>query len=315
MRAWLRLSLVFSIAGLLASRIGLLVHEFVGHGGMAYALGGTVPNWRLFLFGGGWIQYKRNPWYSSGQEITIALAGCGSELIFASLVYLVSTRLAGVPRAIARIAAMLLCAHTCVYIATGTHYGYGDGMKLHGVLSPLLRHVLVLGLSFTMAALAYALAKQALLLAALLELGSGFKRIALAGAAAMVACLVHGSLTYGERLIIDPDQTYEAMMQREVERRAATYAAQLAKQERGAGQTFTVQQEASAKEAYVEKHEPWPLRPLLVLLGALASALACWRFRLTESQKLIGWRMTTIRGPSIALALTILAIVVIDALG
>lgn len=314
MRAWLRLSLVFSIAGLLASRIGLLVHEFIGHGGMAYALGGKVPEWRLFLFGGGWIRYNRNPWYSTGQEISIALAGCGSELIFAAVVWLVSTRLEGVPRAMARIVAMLLCAHVCVYISTGTHYGYGDGMKLHGVLSPFLRHVLVVGLSLVMASLAYALAKQALLLAALLELGSGLRRIALAAAAVMVATVVHGSLYYGERAIIDPDQTYEAMMQREVERRAATYAARL-KRERPAGQTWTVQQEAKAKEAYVEKHEPWPLRPLLVLLGALASALACWRFRRTESQKLIAWRMSVIRGPSIALALTFLAIVIIDAFG
>jgi hypothetical protein len=315
MRGWLRLSLVFSIAGLLASRIGLLVHEFIGHGGMAYALGGKVPEWRLFLFGGGWIRYNRNPWYSTGQEIAIALAGCGSELIFAALVWLVSTRVEGVPRAMARIVAMLLCAHVCVYISTGTHYGYGDGTKLHELLSPLLRHVLVVGLSLVMAGLAYALAKQALLLAALLELGSGLRRIALATAAVMVATIVHGSLYYGERAIIDPDQTYEAMMQREVERRAATYAALLAKQERNAGQTWTVQQEVKAKEAYVEKHEPWPLRPLLVLLGALASALACWRFRRTESEKLIAWRMSVIRGPSIALALTFLAILIVDAFG
>ncbi len=315
MRAWSRLSLVFSIAGLLASRIGLLVHEFIGHGGMAYALGGKVPQWRLFYFGGGWIQYKRNPWYSTEQEIAIALAGCGSELIVAALLWALSTRIEGVPRAMAQIVAMLLCAHSCVYLSTGIHYGYGDGLKLYGLLAPAIRHLIVVGLSLTMAFLAYALAKRALLLAALLELGSGMRRIALAGAAVLIATLVHGSLYYGERLVIDPDQSYEAMMQREVDRRAAKYAALLAKQERRAGQAWSARQEESAKQAYVEKHQPWPLRPVLILLGALASLLACWRFRRTESQKLIAWRLAAIRGPAIGLALTLLAIVVIDALG
>ncbi len=315
MRAWFRLSLVFSIAGLLASRIGLLVHEFIGHGGMAYALGGTVPQWRLFLFGGGWIRYNRSPWYSTGQEILIALAGVASELVFAALVWGVSTRLAPVPRAMARIAAMLLCAHSCVYIATGTHYGFGDGMKLHLLLEPMWRHLLVASLSLTMAFLAYAIAKQGLLLGALLEIGSGWRRIARTALAVVVATVVHGSLTYGEQLVIDPDETYEAMMQREVERRAQKHVALLSKQKKNAGMPWTLEQALSAREEYVEKHEPWPLRPLLVLLAAVASLLACWRYRATRSEKLLAWRWTAIRAPSIALALTMLAIVIVDAFG
>lgn len=315
MAAWFRLSLVFSIAGLLASRIGLLVHEFIGHGGMAYALGGSVPHWRLFLFGGGWIQYNRDPWYTEAQELCVILGGVASELLFASVVWAVSTRLSGFPKAMARIAAMLLCAHVCVYISTGTHYGYGDGSKLHALLSPLLRNALVTSLSLMMALLAYALAKQALLLAALLEIGSGNRRIGLTALAVLVATIVHGGLYYGEQLIIDPDETYEATMLREVERRAASFEAMIAKQRRDTGELWTVQQGRQARAEFVRKHKPWPLRALLVLLGALASAVACWRFRRTESDKLIAWRVSVIRGPSIALALTMLAILFVDALG
>jgi hypothetical protein len=76
-----------------------------------------------------------------------------------------------------------------------------------------------------------------------------------------------------------------------------------------------VEQSRIAQEEYVQKHEPWPLRPLLVFLGLLAAILACLRFRLTESEKLVAWRLAVIRGPSIALALTLLAIFVIDMLG
>ncbi len=315
MIAWFRLSLVFSIAGLLASRIGLLVHEFIGHGGMAYALGGKVPQWRLFYFGGGWIRYERTPWYSDAQELCIALAGVGSQLVVAILVWLVSTRLQGVPRSMSRIVALLLCAHLCVYISTGTHYGFGDGMKLHELLSPLARNALVAALSLGMAISAYMLTKEALLLAAMLEMGSGPKRVAQTALAVMVATLVHAGLTYGEQGVIDRDESYEAMMQREVDRQAAKYEASLAAQSRAVGQPWTFDQAIDARLTYLEKHEPLPLRPILVLLGALAALAGCFRFHRTQSEKRIAWRSSLIRGPSIALALTIVAIVVIDALG
>src|SRR5262249_8470985 len=54
------LAAVARLTGLLAgvslatSRLGLLVHELVGHGGVAIALGGHVTDVTLFWFAGGW---------------------------------------------------------------------------------------------------------------------------------------------------------------------------------------------------------------------------------------------------------------------
>jgi hypothetical protein len=315
MVAWFRLSLVFSIAGLLASRMGLLVHEFAGHGGMARALGGTVPGWRLFLFGGGWIQYERDPWYSSGELLAVTLAGVGCEILVAALLLILATRLAAVPRAMARIAAFLLCAHTCVYIATGSHYGFGDGLILHNLLAPAWRVALVVSLSLLMTCMAYLLAREALHLAATLEVPGGVKRLFWVGLAIVVASGVHSGLYFAERALIDQDQTYEALMKREVERRAERYEAILAARQKEAGETWTVEQAEVARTEYVRKHEPFPLRPLLLLLGALAAAFASWRHHRYESEKLVPWRMSEIRAPGLLLAMCMLAIMVIDAFG
>lgn len=315
MAAWFRLSLLFSLAGLMASRIGLLVHEFLGHGGMASVLGGELPHWRLFLFGGGWIQYQRDPWYTPGQELAIALAGVGCETIVAALLWLIAYRLGALARGMLRIAALLLWAHVCVYIATGTHYGFGDGMILHTLLALGWRLLLVLVLCLIMASMAYGLAKQGLILGATLEIGGGVRRLAWTSLAILVAAGLHAGLYYGERALIDTDQTYEALMQREVERRAAQYEASLAAQRELVGQPWSEKQAETARVRYVEEHEPWPLRPVLLVLGLLAGAFGGWRFRRTETDKLVPWRLAAIRGPSGLLVVALAAIVVIDALG
>jgi hypothetical protein len=47
-RAVLRLIALLTFAGLATSRIGLIVHELVGHGAATLAVGGTVTDVQLF---------------------------------------------------------------------------------------------------------------------------------------------------------------------------------------------------------------------------------------------------------------------------
>src|SRR4051794_38248259 len=71
---------VLRLAGLLAcialatSRMGLIGHELLGHGGMALALGGHVDQVQLFWFAGGWIRYHLSA-PSQGATLAIAMAG------------------------------------------------------------------------------------------------------------------------------------------------------------------------------------------------------------------------------------------------
>src|SRR5687767_7376990 len=53
----LRLAGLLAAVALATSRLGLLVHELLGHGGVAVAAGGEVIEVRLFWFAGGWIRY------------------------------------------------------------------------------------------------------------------------------------------------------------------------------------------------------------------------------------------------------------------
>ena len=53
----LRLAGLLAAVALATTRIGLLVHELLGHGGAALVVGGDITAVRLHWYGGGWIRY------------------------------------------------------------------------------------------------------------------------------------------------------------------------------------------------------------------------------------------------------------------
>jgi hypothetical protein len=68
---------------LVISRAGLLVHELVGHGGAAYAVGGAVTDLHVYLFAGGWIEYGGSARWSPTALAVVSLAGIAVELAVA----------------------------------------------------------------------------------------------------------------------------------------------------------------------------------------------------------------------------------------
>src|SRR5579884_945516 len=71
-----RLSVVLACVALATSRLGLVLHELGGHGGMALALGGSITEVKLFWFAGGWIRYR----VDTGATGLLAIA-CGGMAI------------------------------------------------------------------------------------------------------------------------------------------------------------------------------------------------------------------------------------------
>lgn len=119
----LRLAAFLACVGLATSRLGLVVHEFLGHGGAALAVGGTVNKVQLFWFAGGWIQYQVPPTWSA--HVLVALGGCASELLIALPLWFATKQ------PILRAAAAAIIAHATWYLSAGTWHGFGDGNTLY----------------------------------------------------------------------------------------------------------------------------------------------------------------------------------------
>ena len=117
---------VLRLAGLLAcvvlatSRLGLVAHELVGHGGAALAVGGHVTGVHLFYFAGGWIRYRGVT--STAAAVTVAMGGIAIELLAAAALGL-AARGDGVGARLVRGIACALVVHATWYLATGTWHG------------------------------------------------------------------------------------------------------------------------------------------------------------------------------------------------
>src|SRR5688572_21433628 len=70
-----RLACILAGVGLATTRIGLVLHELLGHGAVAMACGGTVLDVRLFWFAGGWIRYDLPEPRSLTTMLVISLGG------------------------------------------------------------------------------------------------------------------------------------------------------------------------------------------------------------------------------------------------
>src|SRR4051794_23792631 len=91
MAAVTRLTLTLACLGLAASRLGLVAHELVGHGGAALLAGGDITDVRLFWFAGGWIRYDV-PGATLATSVFIAMGGIAIELVAACALWLVASR-------------------------------------------------------------------------------------------------------------------------------------------------------------------------------------------------------------------------------
>lgn len=118
----LRLAAFLACVGLATTRLGLVAHEFLGHGGATLAVGGSVTKVQLFWFAGGWIQFQIPATWSA--HVIVALGGCAIELLIAALLLVVR-------HPIVRGVAAAIVVHATWYLAAGTWHGFGDGTTLY----------------------------------------------------------------------------------------------------------------------------------------------------------------------------------------
>lgn len=259
---WWRRSLgwggVFALSALLTTRVVLFGHEFIGHAGAAWLLGGQLRDHRLFLFGGGWVLTEIPGETVLAKRLLVSLGGVGLELVVAALCWWWGRRMKSrLWSLVVSIAASLSAIHIAVYIGLGTHYGYGDGAVLYHVLGS--RRGWLIAPLCVGAVLGVFLLTQDLVA----RLGGTYPR-RLVVVATLVGAGIHGGLMLAERTLRS-DPTYAEIMRHESERRAKQLVARLEAERRRRGQ-----QPMEAKEiAVIEQRErPWPLRPwLFVCMG------------------------------------------------
>jgi hypothetical protein len=270
-----RLSLAFFLCGLTTSRVSLLVHEYVGHLGVARLLGATDIEHRLFWFGGGWVS-SRLPG-GLGTELAVQLAGIVLELLSGAVALGAAARW--------RRPGLLrfgLCAfgaanlvHGAFYLATGVFEGYGDGRGLSDWLGEGLGRGAFVGAAAALALGGAFVAARVLARTLADELVRGGR---MRGALRVSGCLVaaalaHGALTFGEqRLVSDP--RYAHIMEKESQRQARLELERLIEESRGRGGPEPTAAELAALERMLAaRYARFPLGPVLgagIVLAALA---------------------------------------------
>ncbi|HTL33855.1 MAG TPA: hypothetical protein VL326_12055 [Kofleriaceae bacterium] len=303
----LRLASLLAGVALATSRLGLIGHELVGHGGMALVLGGTIDQVQLFWFAGGWIRYHlAEP--NEAAALAIAMAGIALEFVTGSLLWFVA-RGDTLGRRITRGIGCALALHAGWYLATGAFHGFGDGLILYRMLGSW-RTPVALGAALLTVGAGYLGARE--VLGALAGTLRGSRRARLAGTiiAVVLAAGTHAALTAGE-LAARSDPTYAQTMQPERERVVAKELAEWQAAQAQQGVEITQEQKRVEEKRLTRVHRPFPFVPLLAIATGLAIALGAWRAKpATESR--ISNRLLAIT-TTIAIA-SVWAVIVIDGL-
>jgi hypothetical protein len=303
----LRLAGLLACVALATSRIGLIGHELVGHGGMALALGARVDEVQLFWFAGGWIRYRLGE-PSQGATLAIAMAGIGLELVVGTVLWF-ATRGQSLGRRVTRGVGAGLVVHATWYLATGAFHGFGDGLVLYRMLGGWRAPVAIAaGIATCIAG--FAGAREVLGALAGTLRGSVKARIAGTIVAALLAGGVHAALAAGE-LRLRRDPTYATVMQPERERVIATELEQWRAQQAQQGVEVTKEQTRVEQRKLETKHKTFPFVWLLAVATAMAIGAGAWRAKPATETRIPNRLLliTTV----IALA-SVVAVIVIDAL-
>ncbi|MEZ4399347.1 MAG: hypothetical protein R3B06_04975 [Kofleriaceae bacterium] len=254
---------------LVVTRLGLLAHELIGHGGAALAVGGHVVDLRLYAVGGGWIEYGGWAAWSSAAVGVVSLAGIAVELAVAAMLGASARRRRAGPGATALAgAAWGLAVHAGVYLVVGLADGVGDGAWAYRRLGGLHVAAAVAIAVATAAAAAVAAGRLGRQLAAMTRATTRGRRAAVVAAALALAGGAHAGLVVAE-LALRRDATYAAVMApertRAIERELAAWRARAAQ----AG-PVTPAAEGAARRAIARAHPDRRLGPALVGLVVVA---------------------------------------------
>ncbi|MBZ0238151.1 MAG: hypothetical protein K8M05_37925, partial [Deltaproteobacteria bacterium] len=130
-----RLGLFALGVALVTSRVGLVAHELVGHGGAAKVYDAEIREVHLYYTAGGWIGYDRGTPWTWTEAIVVSLAGIAVELVMAALAAAGAWLAARRGRTALGVAlggaALGLFVHAGFYLAAGVYHGVGDGTLVH----------------------------------------------------------------------------------------------------------------------------------------------------------------------------------------
>ena len=265
----LRLAVLLAAVALATSRIGLIGHELVAHGGVALAFGARILDVEMFWFAGGWIRYQL-PAPDLTAALCIAMAGIALELVVGLALWLAVRRQTLGGRLVRGVGAALV-VHATWYLATGAWHGFGDGLLLYRVLGDA-RAVVAIGAGIATCTAAYLAARGILGVLAGTLPGPPRRRVIGTIIAAVLAGGLHAGLAAGE-LAIRRDATYATTMQPERERVIAKELAAWQRQQAARGAAIEEAERRAQRARLAEQHRTFPFVWVLAL-ATVASVVA-----------------------------------------
>jgi hypothetical protein len=272
-----RLACVLAGVGLVTTRLGLIAHEFVGHGAAALAVGGSVEKVRLFWFAGGWIDYDLPRQAGLGSRVIVSLGGIALELVVGLTLWIALASRTSLAGRITRATGAAIAIHAAWYLAVGTYHGFGDGVVVRHAAKEG-RYVIALAAGAAVLALAFVAARSILgILAATLP---GSRRAQIAGVllAATVAGGLQAGLAIGE-VRMRRDDVYGSVMQPQRERVVAQELARWERAQRQRGAEIDAAARRARAAELAAKHRELPFAAILGVLTVLAIAAGAWRAR------------------------------------
>lgn len=277
-RAVLRLTALLVSAGLATSRIGLVVHELIGHGAATLAVGGRVTDVQLFYFAGGWIRFR-----ATEGHLVIAMGGIAVEAVIGLGLVLGFARRDQLAGRIARAIGCALIIHASWYLATGTWHGYGDGVQLHRLLGDSRWLVAV---PAGLVACAFGYVGATIVLGSLAATVPGSRRARIAGT--VVAMLLAGGIQLGAALgevALRRDTTYTTTMRPERERVISREMAEWIEAQRRQGQAVSDADRARIRREVADRHTTFPFAYVLGGLLLVSIGVGAARSRATPGQE------------------------------
>ncbi len=284
----IKLSLFFFFLIFLAGRIGLILHEFAGHALAWRLMGGKLSGFRLFLFGGGRVQFRYTDDISNlsvVQELTVQLSGIAVELAVGIILTILAIilRPGRAFRALLVSAAGVLIVHALFYLTVGVYYGSGDGRLIFTLLQGGVRQTFfLLTFGMTIAAAFFISYQFSPMVKSWIKAGFSRKSTSTIILCGCIAVLFHAMLTYGERIVIKDTIYARAKMSENDRLKKAELSKFIADYVKKHGRQPDKEQLRNLAGELKKKYWQFPLNIFLVLGIVTASFFGYFRSKQNE---------------------------------
>ena len=258
-----RLTVLLTCMGLATSRIGLVAHELLGHGGVALALGAAIIRFKLFWFGGGWITYRLHD-AGHAAELAVTLGGMAIEIVIGSILWF-AVRGDAFGARLVRATGGAVMVHAGWYFSTGTWHGYGDGAMIYRELGDW-RYPVAIAVGALTVAMTYVGARwvAGAIAASATKLG--------VAVAVVAAFAINLGLDRGE-LAVRTDRAYAGAMMHENDRVVASELRRIERQRPAMDDA----ERAAVVQRLEDENRTFPFRWVLAAGVVLAFLLGAWR--------------------------------------